>query len=241
MPSLAHSLLLKPVFWVTSFLSWKTGMGNRMKTPVQGKMIRNLIHHLDTILFGWMGSAKGDWGNWRKYSLSQLPSLPTVLAHQGGSSWPEVGKRDTHQQEELEEGSGELQTCQPDCEAEESHGSSWEPSWDTCRTTRIRPSQQGFKKGRSCLTNLIFYDRVQEGSAKGSGLTIVWYLTRPHVRSCTWITITPLHAGGRVPGKQSSGKGPGHEVNTSHCVSRRPRKPRASRLVSGMVRTAGRG
>lgn len=36
--------------------------------------------------------------------------------------------RDTHQQEELEEGSGELQTCQPDCEAEESHGSSWEPS-----------------------------------------------------------------------------------------------------------------
>lgn len=47
MPFLPRSLIVKCVFWVTSPLSWKTGMGNRRKTPVQGKMVNNLIHHLD--------------------------------------------------------------------------------------------------------------------------------------------------------------------------------------------------
>ncbi|KAJ7417949.1 RNA-directed DNA polymerase from mobile element jockey-like protein [Willisornis vidua] len=39
---------------------------------------------------------------------------------------------------------------------------------------RLRPSQHGFRKGRSCLTNLIFYDQVTSLVDKGKAVAVVY-------------------------------------------------------------------
>jgi len=38
----------------------------------------------------------------------------------------------------------------------------------------IRPSQHGFMKGRSCLTNLIFYDQVTHVVDEGKAVDVVY-------------------------------------------------------------------
>lgn len=50
-------------------------------------------------------------------------STSEVLSNQGGPSWREVNKCDTHLQEEMEEGSEELQACRCVLTARDCYGS----------------------------------------------------------------------------------------------------------------------
>jgi len=114
----------------------------------------------------------------------------------------------THLQERPEGGSRELQACQPDLGAEQ----------DTERfilsaltgnvkdNQGTRPSQHGFMKGRSCLTNLIsFYDQVTHLVEEGQTVDVVYldfsmaFDTVPHsillekVATCGLHGCTLLH------------------------------------------------
>ena len=50
-----------------------------------------------------------------------------------------------------------------------------EITWHVCGIQGVRPSQQGFIKGRSCLTNLIsFYDWVTRLVDEGKAVEVVY-------------------------------------------------------------------
>ena len=90
----------------------------------------------------------------------------------------EVSKCDVHLQERPEGGSGELQACQPGLSAREGYGADQPECHHMARigdSQVIRPSQHGFMKGRSCLTNLIsFYDKVTRLVDEGKAVDIVY-------------------------------------------------------------------
>lgn len=47
-PSLPQSLILRTVVRVHSTLSWKTGREHNEAPTVQGEMVQDLLHHLNT-------------------------------------------------------------------------------------------------------------------------------------------------------------------------------------------------
>ena len=47
-------------------------------------------------------------------------------------------------------------------------------TWHVQDNQVIRPSQHGFMKGRSCLTNLIFYDKVTRLVDEGKAVDVVY-------------------------------------------------------------------
>lgn len=55
-----------------------------------------------------------------------------------------------------------VRACQPDFSPGESHGADHPECPDTAQTGQqgIRPRQHGFRKGSSCLTDLIFKNEV---------------------------------------------------------------------------------
>lgn len=105
--------------------------------------------------------------------------LPAALANQGGPSWLELSKCDAHVPEGLEGQSGGPQACQSDLGAGEAHGADHPECHHqhAQHNQGTRPSQQGFRKGRSCLTNWIsFYDKVTHCIDEGKRLWLlnVW-------------------------------------------------------------------
>ncbi|XP_052629063.1 uncharacterized protein LOC128134875 [Harpia harpyja] len=74
-------------------------------------------------------------------------------------------------------GSGELRACQPDVGTGEYYGTVHLGvlTWHVQDKQGIRPSQHGFMKGRSCLTNLIsFYDQVTHLVDEGKAMDVVY-------------------------------------------------------------------
>ena len=68
--------------------------GEQNEAPIiQGEMVSNLLHHLDTLESMGLGKIHPRyWGSWWKWS-------PAVLANCGGPIWLEVRKCDAHLQE----------------------------------------------------------------------------------------------------------------------------------------------
>lgn len=107
-----------------------------------------------------MGSTQGRWGSWWKCSQRHFQSFVSSLVNLGDPGWLEVSKCDAHLQGGPEEGSGELQPCQPDLGARERHRVDC-LEWHIQGKQGIGPRQDGFGKGSCYLTYLIFlYDKV---------------------------------------------------------------------------------
>jgi len=124
MPSLPHSLIVTPVvLQVPSPLSWKTGTGSRIIPIIQGEMVSNLLHHLDT------QKSMGPNGIHPSVlrELAEVLTKPFSIIYQQSWITRQVPvdwtlARDAHLQERLKGGSGELQACQSDLGAWEGYG-----------------------------------------------------------------------------------------------------------------------
>lgn len=93
---------------------------------------------------------------------------PAVLANWRGATWLEETPSTARVVKRIQESTG--LSAWPQCQTKSWSRSSCLPSCGTCRRTRMRPTQNGFMEGSSCLANLIpFYERVtclvKEGKA----------------------------------------------------------------------------
>ncbi|PKU38153.1 rna-directed dna polymerase from mobile element jockey-like [Limosa lapponica baueri] len=108
----------------------------------------------------------------------QLGEVSAGLANWGGPNRLEATKCDAYPQEGLEGGYGELQACQSDLGAWESHGTDHPERHYVAYEGQLSDqaqSQNGFIKRRSCLTNLIFsYDKLTCLLDKGKAVDIVY-------------------------------------------------------------------
>ncbi|GAB0177258.1 mitochondrial enolase superfamily member 1 [Grus japonensis] len=136
-------------------------------------MVSALLHHLDT--HKSMGPDGIHPGVLRE--LAEVLTEPLSIIYQQPWLTGEVSKCDTHLQEGPEGGPGELQACQSDLSVEEV----MEQILLSAITQHIQdnqaltPSQHGFMKGRSCLTNLIsFYDKVTPLVDEGKVVNVVY-------------------------------------------------------------------
>ncbi|KAK4815882.1 hypothetical protein QYF61_009933 [Mycteria americana] len=130
--------------------------GDQNGAPIiQREMVNDLLHHLDT--HKSMGpdemhlSTEGAGGGACQATLHHLSA---VLVNRGGPRQLEACQCDAHLQEEPEGGTTGLHV-----QAKQ----------------KIRTSQHGFRKGRSCLTNLIsFYNQVTHLVDEGEAVDVVY-------------------------------------------------------------------
>lgn len=87
---------------------------------------------------------------------STLHHLTAILTNPGHPSCLEISKCDSQGQKGWEWESRELQTCQPELSARESHGANYLEQHHMAQQNNqgITLSQRGFVRGRSCLVNL---------------------------------------------------------------------------------------
>ncbi|GAB0179916.1 mitochondrial enolase superfamily member 1 [Grus japonensis] len=142
-------------------------------------MVSDLLHHLDT--HRPMGPDGIHPGVLRE--LAEVLTKPLSIISQQSWLTREVpvdwrlANMTAHLQEGLEGGSGELQACPSDLGA----GKVVEQTILSAiirhvqDNQAIRPSQHGFTKGRSCLTNLIsFYNKVTHLVDEGKAVNVVY-------------------------------------------------------------------
>ncbi|KAK4819024.1 hypothetical protein QYF61_024178 [Mycteria americana] len=149
--------------------------GEQNKTPIiQEEAVNDLLCHLDT------HKSMGPDGIHPRVlrELAEELAKPLSIIYQqswltaGGPRKLEACQCDAHLQEGLEGGSGKLQACQPDLGTRKIMEQFILSALNRYVQANqgIRPSQHGFMKGRSCLTDLIsFYNQttclVDEGKA----------------------------------------------------------------------------
>lgn len=115
----------------------------------------------------------------KKRCKETLHFVSTILANLGDSSWLKVIKCDSHLQERLEGGSGQLQVCQSDLCGREGHG---RDHLEGYHNPGIRLRQKWFMKGRSCSTNPIsFYDKGP-CSVDDKKTVTTWTLLKPLIQ-----------------------------------------------------------
>lgn len=102
----------------------------------------------------------GQIGAGRSAQQATVHHLPAILTNPGGPSWLRVSKCDSQGQKGWERGSRELQGCQAELSARNSHRADhleWHQMVQQ-NSQGITLSWCGFVRGRSCLANLISCD-----------------------------------------------------------------------------------
>ncbi|KAK4805288.1 hypothetical protein QYF61_004853 [Mycteria americana] len=148
--------------------------GDQNGAPIiQGEMVSDLLHHLDP-----HKSMGPDEIHPRVLKeLAEVLIKPLSIIYQQSWLTGEIRKCDAHYQEGPEGGPGELQACHPDLGT----GKLMEQIILSAITRHvennqgIKPSQHGFRKGRSCLTSLIsIYDKVIHLVDEGKAVDVVY-------------------------------------------------------------------
>ncbi|KAK4815666.1 LOW QUALITY PROTEIN: hypothetical protein QYF61_005412 [Mycteria americana] len=162
MPSLPQCLTVRPVvLWVPGPLSWKTRDREQSEAPIiQGEMVSDLLHHLDTHRSMGLGGIHP-----RSWITGEVPvdwRLANVMPIYKKGRKEGVGN---YRPVSLTSVPGKVME-QIILSAIMQHAQD---------NQVIRPSQHGFMTGRSCLTNLIFFnDKVTCLVDEGKAVDVVY-------------------------------------------------------------------
>lgn len=151
---------------------------------IQGEMISDLLHHLDTHRFTGPGGIHRRVLQDLIEVLAEPPSIITYqqlcLTREVPLDWKSVNVPPNYKKFWKENPGNELKPCEPDLSAGEVHGADHTEYHPMAHTGQLghQGCHHGFTKSRSCLTNLIsFYDQVfhlvEEGKVDGVYLAFI--------------------------------------------------------------------
>lgn len=144
---------------------------------IQIEIFRDLLYHLNTNrsmgLDRIQPSAEGAAGRSCQVTFNKLS---VVLSNQGVPSWLEVGEcANAHLLKRRKRTFREWWAYQSDLSAREGHGVILNViTWHVQDNQVTKPSQHGFMNVKSCLTSLIFYEKMTHLVDRGKTVHIIW-------------------------------------------------------------------